>query len=464
MTKEILAFDAETHRFKDENGNLHVINCHLTKAQVRPYWGYEIPDYIRLRLDPKRVYRGYCSPEELSKPETIKSVNGIPIQLNHHPDYASNPALETRIGSTGTDGVWNAPYLDNSLHFQSEDAIKRIEDESMRELSLSYRYTPDFTPGTTPDGEDYDFVMRNISANHVALVESGRAGRDVLVADSALKVNDMTEEIDAKKVPAGSAAPDGEKDTAPTATTPAAHDGEPAVEKKEVDYAKAIKEAAEAIVNLHAANASGDVVDKDDEDDEIADDDGEGVSPVKPDAPGGEDDVIAQALEKVGLSDAAPEIKKAFIAGLKFTPDQENSAQDEDEGLDDEADKPACVDDDDDDDGKKGILGQDAAIKLCKAVEARMNAKFKAMREVEPSLGQVRFEAYDSAGAIYLAALKQEGIPTKGLTKASARAAYQIFAAMKRKSGSGRALANDAEIRKGPRSAVDKILANIHEV
>lgn len=93
-----------------------------------------------------------------------------------------------------------------------------------------------------------------------------------------------------------------------------------------------------------------------------------------------------------------------------------------------------------------------------------MNAKFKAMREVEPSLGQVRFEAYDSAGAIYLAALKQEGIPTKGLTKASARAAYQIFAAMKRKIGSGRALANDAEIRKGPRSAVDKILANIHEV
>lgn len=131
----------------DKNGNLHVTVSHLTKAQVRPYYGHEVPDWERLRLDPQKIYRGYCPPEELSKPETIESTNGIPIQLNHHPDYADAPQIKTRVGSTGTDGAFRAPYLDNSLHFTVEDAIKRIVDGSMRELSLSYRYTPDFIPG-----------------------------------------------------------------------------------------------------------------------------------------------------------------------------------------------------------------------------------------------------------------------------------------------------------------------------
>ncbi|NYM92270.1 DUF2213 domain-containing protein, partial [Salmonella enterica subsp. enterica serovar Typhimurium] len=37
---------------------------------------------------------------------------------------------------------------------------------------------------TTPDGEPYDGVMRNIVGNHVALVGDGRAGPDCLVMDS----------------------------------------------------------------------------------------------------------------------------------------------------------------------------------------------------------------------------------------------------------------------------------------
>ncbi len=40
------------------------------------------------------------------------------------------------------------------------------------------------TPGVTPNGEPYDGIMRDIIGNHVALVERGRAGSDVLVADS----------------------------------------------------------------------------------------------------------------------------------------------------------------------------------------------------------------------------------------------------------------------------------------
>jgi hypothetical protein len=41
------------------------------------------------------------------------------------------------------------------------------------------------TPGNTPDGEAYDGRMTNILGNHLATVEVGRSGPDVVVADSA---------------------------------------------------------------------------------------------------------------------------------------------------------------------------------------------------------------------------------------------------------------------------------------
>jgi hypothetical protein len=63
-------------------------------------------------------------------------------------------------------------------------AIAGIETEEQEELSSSYQYVADMTPGTTPTGEVYDGIMRDIIGNHVALVETGRAGSDVLVADS----------------------------------------------------------------------------------------------------------------------------------------------------------------------------------------------------------------------------------------------------------------------------------------
>jgi hypothetical protein len=63
-------------------------------------------------------------------------------------------------------------------------AIAGIESGEQRELSASYKYVADMTPGVTPDGEPYDGVMRDIFGNHEALVPDGRAGPDVLVADS----------------------------------------------------------------------------------------------------------------------------------------------------------------------------------------------------------------------------------------------------------------------------------------
>ena len=181
---ETLALDKGSVRSVDDNGFLHVKISPLTRVQVAPYYGKEIPGWQKLGLTANKVYYGYRPESELKKADTVNSINGIPIQLRHHPDFADNPAKDTRIGATGTDGAFKYPYLMNSLHFFDKKAKDLIESEGMRELSLAYRYKPDFSQsGVTENGQPYDFIMRDISGNHLALVEQGRAGHEVLVYD-----------------------------------------------------------------------------------------------------------------------------------------------------------------------------------------------------------------------------------------------------------------------------------------
>lgn len=180
---ETLVFDRGSVREKDRNGFLHVKISPLTRVQVAPYYGREIPGYEELGLDRDKIYYGYRPEEELNKESTINSVNGIPIQLRHHADFADNPAKETRIGATGTEATYKSPFLMNSLHFFDKKAIDLIESDAMKELSLAYRYKPDFKSSGEINGQKYDFTMRDLSGNHLALVEKGRAGREVLVYD-----------------------------------------------------------------------------------------------------------------------------------------------------------------------------------------------------------------------------------------------------------------------------------------
>lgn len=179
-----ITFDAQpSARSIDDNGFLHVKKSHITKAIVNPYYGREIPGWEELGLDPEHIYYGLRDPRELQK--ALSTFAGLPLHMEHHVDSANEPHKLTRIGSVGTDAVWNPPYIDASLHIWDGNAIDAINDGSFKEISCAYRYEPDFTSGTY-EGIPYDFVMRNIRGNHVALVEEGRAGHDVVVADAAL--------------------------------------------------------------------------------------------------------------------------------------------------------------------------------------------------------------------------------------------------------------------------------------
>ncbi len=184
-----LAFDRATVRSFDKDGRLHIEVTPISKANVCPYYGREIPNSRSLGLQPDKVYYLLRDPKELAK--AASTFNNIPLLNEHIPVTAADPQKMAVVGSTGTDAEFDGTYLKNSLVVWDADSIAGIETDEKKELSSAYRYVADMTPGVH-EGQPYDGVMRDIVGNHVALVIEGRAGSDVVVGDSlSLELKEM---------------------------------------------------------------------------------------------------------------------------------------------------------------------------------------------------------------------------------------------------------------------------------
>ena len=175
------AFDKASVRRYDADGKLHVELTPISKANVCLYYGKEIPEWEALGLEADKAYRLLRDPEELKK--AVDTFNNQPLLSTHIAVSIINPPKDSIIGATGSDAVFEDGYLKNSLVIWDVNSIIGVENEQQREISSSYRYRLDMTPGVY-EGEAYDGVMRDIVCNHVAIVPSGRAGPDVFVYDS----------------------------------------------------------------------------------------------------------------------------------------------------------------------------------------------------------------------------------------------------------------------------------------
>ncbi len=191
------AIDRSARRV-DDDGRLHVDRSHISKADVNPYYGSEIPGWEELGLAADKVYQLYRDPVELEK--GADSFARIPILSDHVPINVVDPKKELVVGAIGSKISFNNPYLDADLCFWDEKAIAGIETKKIKELSCAYRYVPVMEPGEV-DGKAFDGRMTEIKGNHLALVEVGRAGSDVVVADA----NPFTKETAMKMTKLGRA-------------------------------------------------------------------------------------------------------------------------------------------------------------------------------------------------------------------------------------------------------------------
>ena len=174
-----LAFDRSARRI-DADGRLHVDRSHISKATVNPYYGREIPGYEALGLEPDKVYRLFRDPVELER--AAPTFARLPVLSEHVPVTVDAPRPDLVVGAIGSEVTFTAPYLDADLCVWDSAAIAGIETDKVRELSCAYRYVPVMEPGEF-EGQLYDGRMTEIQGNHLALVEVGRAGSDVVVAD-----------------------------------------------------------------------------------------------------------------------------------------------------------------------------------------------------------------------------------------------------------------------------------------
>jgi hypothetical protein len=174
-----LAFDRTARRI-DADGRLHVDRSHISKATVNPYYGKEIPGFEALGLAADKVYRLFRDPVELER--GAETFARLPILSEHIPVTVDAPRPDLVVGAIGSEIIFNSPYLDADLCVWDAAAIAGIETDKVRELSCAYRYVPVMEAGEF-EGQPYDGRMTEIQGNHLALVEVGRAGSDVVVAD-----------------------------------------------------------------------------------------------------------------------------------------------------------------------------------------------------------------------------------------------------------------------------------------
>ena len=169
----------ESKRSYDWNGFMEVKANPISKIGVFPYLGSEIPG----APDPEKVYQVYRPAEELSNPATIDSFRNKPL-LDDHEIIGIHGMPAERKGIQGTIGekvYFESPYLLGNIVVHSSAAQTLIKN-GKTELSPCYGCDWVEESGVF-EGKEYQYVQRNLRANHLALVDEGRTGPDVAVQD-----------------------------------------------------------------------------------------------------------------------------------------------------------------------------------------------------------------------------------------------------------------------------------------
>ena len=92
-----------------------------------------------------------------------------------------------------------------------------------------------------------------------------------------------------------------------------------------------------------------------------------------------------------------------------------------------------------------------------KALKSALIDEMTAIEEVKPVVGAIRLGAYDSAGQVYMAALKKLGI--SGVSASQARIAYRAYIAGRQ--GSTKSTARDSAPKES-RTSLTQILEKVN--
>jgi hypothetical protein len=173
MAISYYGYTISPNQLETGEGFLICRNVPLARTGEQDYLGTEIgincTDVIKVNRDESEVFSA----------EAMASFEGKPVTNNHPPvlldsenagQYEKGHVQNIRRGS----GEW-ADYLVGDLHIHDAELIEDIKN-SKREISCGYE--------CEYDEEDGAYSQKNIRGNHVAVVETGRAGHKAAIMDS----------------------------------------------------------------------------------------------------------------------------------------------------------------------------------------------------------------------------------------------------------------------------------------
>lgn len=294
-----------------------VADARVARTGIQIYAGREVG---RPEMEQVRVFR----PEaEVFSTDALASFAHRPV-TNDHPAEAVGARnwKQHSVGMTGGEIARDGEFVRVPMTVMDQGAIDAI-DAGKRELSMGYACDLDFTAGTTPAGEAYDAIQKNIRGNHLAIVAAGRAGHSCRIGDSWAAVSQPPENpmktftVDGISVEmsdtaiqvvqkvlgqfdaAKTALSDAEKKIGELNTAVSTKDGEIAVLKKQIEDAKMTPAQIDAAVQARQAVIA----------------DAKAITGAEVTADGKGDADIRRAAVEAKLGDAAKGMDDAAIAG-----------------------------------------------------------------------------------------------------------------------------------------------------
>lgn len=164
-------------RFELPDGSLLCKNVPIARTGTQLYGAEELP---KLKANGAGEIRVERPAEEVFRPETIASFEGMTITLFHPDGEFVNPENWSELAKGHVQNVRRGEGADGDLLIadllvKDQEAIDAIK-AGMRELSCGY--DADYEQIEPGRG-----VQRNIIGNHVALVDKGRAGFRCAIGD-----------------------------------------------------------------------------------------------------------------------------------------------------------------------------------------------------------------------------------------------------------------------------------------
>lgn len=169
----------ESSRVKLENGFLKV-SGRAARSGVYQYLASELGITDR---DPNDIVNVYRPPQEVFKPESLDSYNGVDVTDDHPTEMVNSKTFkQVSVGHVTSSASQDGDFVSVDMIIKDQDAIDKIESGKVQ-LSPGY-YAEYIKKSGTAEGLNYEYEQADIIVNHVSLVDRGRGGSQVKLFDN----------------------------------------------------------------------------------------------------------------------------------------------------------------------------------------------------------------------------------------------------------------------------------------